>query len=87
MSIPIYSLKAEEKKFLRAEFVNTPDATKSPGSARVYDIGITDSLKYILSSHKGYRYFSYGRVSSNDRSEIAESQFLLTLNYVVNIRN
>ena len=38
MSIPIYALKAEEKKFLRAEFVNTPDATKSPGSAREYDI-------------------------------------------------
>jgi hypothetical protein len=53
MSIPIYSLKAEEKKFLRAEFVNTPDATKSPGTAREYDMGITDSLKYIYLRTRG----------------------------------
>jgi len=30
MSIPIYSLKAEEKKFLRAEFVNTPEMQLNP---------------------------------------------------------
>ena len=52
MSIPIYSLNAEEKKFLRTEFFNTPDASKSTCKAcrtiKEYDMGITDSLKYIL---------------------------------------
>jgi len=56
MSVQIYSLKPEDKKFLRSEFFNTPNEKKSSckvcKTTKEYDMGMTNSLKHIETQHK-----------------------------------
>ena len=56
MSVPIYSLKTEDKNFLRLEFFNTPDEKESTCKvckiSKEYDMGLTNCLKHIETQHK-----------------------------------
>jgi len=48
MSVPIYSLKTEDKKFLRLEFFNTPDEKKSTLYPSFVECGFPEETKRLI---------------------------------------
>jgi len=77
MSIPIFSLKTEDKKYLRTYFFETPDAKKSTCKAcktsHQYDMGLTNSMKHIEAAHKCWPDALKSRENSSDSVNTMET--------------